>query len=93
MLYNIMKQGYRKINTKRGIYFVAWRPEDVTQLLIDEKLAPADLLTSESRETHHLIRDLYLLACAGTLNGRHRNSMGMLTRYARKLRSSLYTRQ
>ena len=87
-----MKQGYRKINTKRGIYFVAWRPEDVTQLLIDEKLAPADL-TSESRETHHLIRDLYLLACAGNLNGRYRKSIDMLTRYARKLHSSLYTRQ
>ena len=87
-----MNQGYRKLITKRGIYFVVWRPEDVTQLLINEKLAPGDLLTRELRETHHLIRDLYLLACAGTLNGRHRKSMDMLSQYARKLHSSLYTR-
>lgn len=89
-----MNQGYRKLITQRGIYFVVWRPEDVAQLLINERLAPADLLTNESRETHHLIRDLYLLACAGTLNDRSHKSMdtNLLTQYASKLHSSLYIR-
>ena len=66
---------------------MVWRPDDVLELLIKENLSPADLLTSESRETHHLIRDLYLLACAGTLNNQNDKQMNMLSRYAHKLHS------
>lgn len=87
-----MQQSYRKLFTRRGIYFVLWRPEDVAQLLINEKLSPADLLTSEPRLNHHLVRDLYLLACAGSLDGRNHNRIRMLTQFARKLHSSMHTR-
>ena len=87
-----MNQGYRKLVTTRGIYFVVWRPDDVLELLIKENLSPADLLVSESRETHHLIRDLYLLACAGSLGSRNHRRMNLLSQYARKLHSSLNIR-
>ncbi len=87
-----MNREYRKLATKRGIYFVVWRPDDVLELLIKENLSPADLLTSESRETHYLIRDLYLLACAGTLNSHNNKQMNMLSRYARKLHLALNIR-
>lgn len=33
-----MKPCYRKIATKKGVYFVAWRPEDVAGLIIAERL-------------------------------------------------------
>ena len=88
-----VRQQYRKINTHRGVYFVRWQVDAVTRLLIDERLTPFELMSRHVTETHRLIRDLYLLACAGTLGGteNQRPDTALLAQYAHTLRSFLNT--
>ena len=71
-----------------------WHVDAVARLFIDEKLTPADLLSQQTTEIHQLIRDLYLLACAGALGGalNHNSNTTLLAQYARTLRGLMQTR-
>lgn len=87
-----MKHTFRKLVTRRGTYFVAWRPEDVLQLIINENLVPSDFLSQEKNDMHNLVRDLYLLACKGSMDDQFMNKhISVLAMYARKLQSSINT--
>lgn len=59
---------YRKIQTSRGIYYVAWEPVSVQALLLNEGIKPSDCVVASIKEIKAFIRDLFLLACLQSLD-------------------------
>lgn len=67
-------QGYRKIHTVRGTYYVSWRPEDVSSLIASEQWTPDELFPNNRMQLRRFLRELYLLACKASLKANPGNN-------------------
>jgi len=52
---------FRKLETRRGSYFIDWQPETFKALLATECLSADDLVESRPGDLHRLTRELLLL--------------------------------
>ena len=73
---------YRKLETRRGDYFVPWSPEHVAALIRAEALRPDELAMTDGARRHRLVKDLFLLGLRDEMG---RGGPSVITRYARAL--------
>ena len=83
------KQNYRKIRTKRGVYFVPWLADHVAAFLADEGIEPEDIRPLPRSDRCTLCRELFLLSCSECMahQGRENSAARLLASFARRLQS------
>lgn len=78
---------YKKINTRRGVYFVPWRSEYLNDFIKIEGIQPDDYLPASSKERKKFIRELFLQACILSLNSSYseKGKISQITEFVRNL--------
>ena len=78
----------RKIRTLNKIYSINWTPEAVCSLFQNELIKAENLVQTNAKNNHVLVRELYLLACRASLKTTQQKSKEalLLRHYAKAIR-------